>query len=177
MAATDTDVLCYNTIRILSADQVQYANSGHPGAPMGMAPIAHLLWSKYMNINAESPSWANRDRFVLSNGHGCALLYSMLHLTGFKTFNIEELKKFRTLEGKTCGHPENEFEGIEVTTGPLGQGISNAVGLAAAEAHLGAVYNKPDFTLFDNYTYVFCGDGFSKKEFLLKPLLLPVILA
>eukprot|EP00178_Gracilaria_changii_P010699 TRINITY_DN31062_c0_g1_i1.p1 TRINITY_DN31062_c0_g1~~TRINITY_DN31062_c0_g1_i1.p1 ORF type:complete len:688 (-),score=108.40 TRINITY_DN31062_c0_g1_i1:47-2062(-) len=156
---TDIDALCYNTIRILAADQVQSANSGHPGAPMGMAPIAHLVWSKYMNINAEAPDWIGRDRFVLSNGHGCALLYTMLHLTGFKLFNTEELKKFRKLGSKTCGHPESIFEGIEVTTGPLGQGISNSVGLASAEAHLGATYNKPDFNLFDNYTYVFCGDG------------------
>jgi len=145
----------------LAADIVQKANSGHPGAPMGMAPIAHLLWSKYMKYNPSNPKWWNRDRFVLSNGHACALQYIMLHLSGYEEFTLDQLKKFRQLDSITPGHPENHIVkgGIEVSTGPLGQGISNSVGLAIAEAHLAATFNKPGFTLFDNYTYVFCGDG------------------
>jgi len=140
---------------------VQKANSGHPGAPMGMAPIAHLLWSKYMRHNPANPQWFNRDRFVLSNGHACALLYSMLHLTGYEEFSMDELKKFRQLDAKTPGHPESHVVkgGIEVTTGPLGQGLSNGVGLAIGSAHLAAEFNREGFNLIDNYTYVFCGDG------------------
>eukprot|EP01091_Cochliopodium_minus_P016991 TRINITY_DN653_c1_g1_i2.p1 TRINITY_DN653_c1_g1~~TRINITY_DN653_c1_g1_i2.p1 ORF type:complete len:677 (-),score=222.50 TRINITY_DN653_c1_g1_i2:43-2073(-) len=153
-----------NNIRILCADMIQKPNSGHPGMPMGMAPVAYVLWNKIMNYNPKNPKWWNRDRFVLSNGHGCALLYSMLHLTGYSVLSLEDLKSFRSLESKTPGHPEasswnSKHDGIEVTTGPLGQGMANAVGLAIGEAHLAAVYNKEGFTLFDNYTYVFCGDG------------------
>eukprot|EP00126_Sphaerothecum_destruens_P015877 Sdes_comp9944_c0_seq1m1497 len=151
--------LCINTIRVLSADQVQAANSGHPGAPMGCAPMAFALYAKTMKFNPANPHWVNRDRFVLSNGHGCALLYSMLHLCGYD-LSLDQLKKFRQLHSLTPGHPEaNHTPGVEVTTGPLGQGVSNAVGMAIAQAHLGAVFNKPDFPLFDNFTYVICGDG------------------
>jgi len=156
-----SDELCINTIRVLSADVVQKANSGHPGAPMGMSPMAHLLWSKFMKYNPANPHWFNRDRFVLSNGHACALQYVMLHLAGYEEWTMDELKRFRQLDSKTPGHPENHIVhgGIEVTTGPLGQGLANAVGLAIAEANYAAVYNKPDFELFNNYTYVFTGDG------------------
>eukprot|EP01087_Luapelamoeba_hula_P004736 TRINITY_DN1467_c0_g1_i1.p1 TRINITY_DN1467_c0_g1~~TRINITY_DN1467_c0_g1_i1.p1 ORF type:complete len:683 (+),score=99.75 TRINITY_DN1467_c0_g1_i1:131-2179(+) len=151
---------CINTIRCLSADQVQAANSGHPGAPMGMAPIAHILWSHFLRFNPANPKWLNRDRFVLSNGHACALLYSMLHLTGYD-LSVEDLKSFRKVGSKTPGHPEANFHtpGVEVSTGPLGQGLTNAVGLAIAGAHLAAEYNTEEFTLFNNHTFVFCGDG------------------
>jgi len=154
--ATD---LCVATIRTLSADIVQKANSGHPGAPMGMAPMAHILWSKVMKFNPKNPKWVNRDRFVLSNGHASALLYTMLHLSGYPFWSMDVLQTFRQLNSPAAGHPEGHFPGIEVTTGPLGQGISNAVGLAMAEAHLAQKYNKENFTLVDNFTYVFCGDG------------------
>lgn len=151
-----------NTLRVLSADVVQKANSGHPGAPMGLSPLAYLLWTKVMKYNPKNPKWANRDRFVLSNGHGCALLYSVLHLTGYH-FTLDDLKAFRQLHSKTPGHPEagphKETFGIEVTTGPLGQGIANAVGLAIGQAHFAARFNKPGYTLFDNKTFVFLGDG------------------
>jgi len=128
---------------------------------MGMAPIAHVLWGKYMKYNPSNPKWWNRDRFVLSNGHACALQYVLLHLSGFKEYSMEQLQKFRQVGSKCPGHPENILVdgGIEVTTGPLGQGIGNAVGLAIAEAHLAASFNKPDFEIFNNFTYVFCGDG------------------
>jgi transketolase len=148
-----------NVIRCLAVDTVQGANSGHPGAPMGMAPIAHVLWSNFLKYDPKEPHWDDRDRFVLSNGHASALLYTMLHLTGYN-LSVEELKKFRQLNSKTPGHPERHVTpGVEVTTGPLGQGISNAVGLAIAEAHLAAVFNRPNFPVVDHYTYVFCGDG------------------
>lgn len=152
---------CINTIRVFAADMVQKANSGHPGAPMGLAPAAHVLWSKVMHYNPSNPKWINRDRFVLSNGHACALQYTMLHLTGYDQFDLEQMKLFRQLGSRTPGHPENvEVNGgIEVTTGPLGQGFANAVGLAIAEAHLAASFNRPDFPVIDNHTYVFCGDG------------------
>jgi transketolase len=148
-----------NTIRILAADMVEKANSGHPGAPMGCAPIAHLLYGSIMNFSPKDPKWFNRDRFVLSNGHACALLYSMLHLTGYEV-SIDDLKQFRQLHSITPGHPENFMTpGVEVSTGPLGQGITNAVGLAIAEKHLAATYNRDGFNLVDHYTYVICGDG------------------
>eukprot|EP00299_Pterocystis_sp_00344_P016777 c8416_g1_i2.p1 GENE.c8416_g1_i2~~c8416_g1_i2.p1 ORF type:complete len:670 (+),score=179.46 c8416_g1_i2:43-2052(+) len=151
-----SEELCVNTIRILSADVVQKANSGHPGAPMGCAPIAHALWAKVMNYSPSNPDWINRDRFVLSNGHACALLYTMLHLTGYEDITMDELKQFRQFGAKTAGHPENHLvRGVEVSTGPLGQGISNAVGFAIAEEHLRATYNG----LIDHFTYVLCGDG------------------
>jgi len=128
---------------------------------MGMAPMAYTVWTRYLKYSPSSPRWAGRDRFVLSNGHACALQYSLLHLTGFEEFTLDQLKNFRQIGSKTPGHPESAFcnGGIEVSTGPLGQGISNAVGLAAAEAHLAATFNKPGFNIVDNYTYVFCGDG------------------
>ncbi|KAF9028108.1 Transketolase [Podila verticillata] len=159
MHFTKDDTLAINTIRVLAADTVFKSNSGHPGAPMGCAPMAHLLFSRYMNFNPKNPHWANRDRFVLSNGHACALQYILLHLTGYPT-SIEDLKQFRQLNSKTPGHPESHITvGIEVTTGPLGQGFANSVGLAIAEAHMAATFNKPGFDLFNNYTFVILGDG------------------
>lgn len=161
MATTiDKDTECINAIRFLAVDGVNKANSGHPGAPMGQAPIGYVLFAEEMSFNPENPKWANRDRFVLSSGHGCMLQYSLLHLAGYKDVTMDDLKSFRQWGSKTPGHPENfETEGIEVTTGPLGMGISNAVGLAAAEAHMAATYNKPDATLIDHYTYCILGDG------------------
>ncbi|CAR24275.1 Transketolase [Lachancea thermotolerans] len=154
---SDIDRLAISTIRLLSVDQVAAANSGHPGAPLGLAPAAHVIW-KQMRLNPKNPEWINRDRFVLSNGHACALLYSMLHLSGFD-FSIEDLQSFRQLGSKCPGHPEFELPGVEVTTGPLGQGISNAVGIAIAQANFAATYNKPNYTLSDSFTYAFLGDG------------------
>ena len=148
-----------NAIRALSMDAVQQANSGHPGAPMGMADIAEVLWNDYMQHNPGHPEWPGRDRFVLSNGHGSMLIYSLLHLTGY-ALPIEELKNFRQLHSKTPGHPEYGYApGIETTTGPLGQGIANAVGMALAERTLAGQFNRPGHTIVDNYTYVFLGDG------------------
>lgn len=148
-----------NAIRALSMDAVQQANSGHPGAPMGMADIAEVLWNDYMRHNPANPKWPDRDRFVLSNGHGSMLLYSLLHLTGYD-LPIEELKNFRQLHSKTPGHPEYGYTpGVETTTGPLGQGITNAVGMALAERTLAAQFNRPGHKIVDHYTYVFLGDG------------------
>ena len=151
---------CIDTIRCLGADIVQKANSGHPGAPMGCAPIAHTLFSKVMRFDPKQPKWFNRDRFVLSNGHASALLYTMLHLTGYEGMTMDALKSFRKLHSVCAGHPENILHpAIEVSTGPLGQGITNAVGMAIAEAHLAATFNKPGHTVIDNHTFVLCGDG------------------
>lgn len=148
-----------NAIRALSMDAIQKANSGHPGAPMGMADIAEVLWRHFLNHNPQDPKWVNRDRFVLSNGHGSMLLYSLLHLTGYN-LSIEDLKNFRQLHSKTPGHPEYGYaDGVETTTGPLGQGITNAVGMALAEKVLAAQFNKPGLDIVDHYTYVFMGDG------------------
>ena len=148
-----------NALRILSADQIQKANSGHPGLPLGVAPTAYTIWSK-MNFNPKNPNWINRDRFILSAGHGSALLYSLLHLFGFENMGIDELKKFRQLGSKTPGHPEYKHTaGVEISTGPLGAGMSNAVGMAMAEQHLGAIFNKDGYNLIDHYTYVLGGDG------------------
>jgi transketolase len=148
-----------NAIRSLSMDAVQKANSGHPGAPMGMADIAEVLWNDYLNHNPADPSWADRDRFVLSNGHGSMLLYSLLHLSGYD-LSIEDLKNFRQLHSKTPGHPEYGYTpGIETTTGPLGQGLSNAVGMALAEKVLAAQFNREGHEIVDHYTYCFLGDG------------------
>ena len=148
-----------NVIRFLSADAVQKANSGHPGMPMGMAEIATALWSKHLRHNPKNPTWFNRDRFVLSNGHGSMLLYSLLHLTGYD-LSINDIKDFRKLKSKTPGHPEYDIDiGIETTTGPLGQGIANAVGMAVAEKILAAEFNKDDIKPIDHFTYVFLGDG------------------
>ncbi|WP_217511152.1 transketolase [Vibrio metschnikovii] len=148
-----------NAIRALSMDGVQQANSGHPGAPMGMADIAEVLWRSHLNHNPQNPQWADRDRFVLSNGHGSMLIYSLLHLTGYE-LSIDDLKNFRQLHSKTPGHPEYGYApGIETTTGPLGQGITNAVGMAMAEKALAAQFNKPGHDIVDHFTYVFMGDG------------------
>ena len=148
-----------NAIRALSMDAVQAANSGHPGAPMGMADIAEVLWRDYLKHNPANPRWANRDRFVLSNGHASMLLYSLLHLTGYEV-SIEELKNFRQFGQRTAGHPEYEPEmGVETTTGPLGQGITNAVGMALAEKILASKFNRDDFPVVDHRTWVFLGDG------------------
>ncbi|KAF7159842.1 hypothetical protein CNMCM6106_007221 [Aspergillus hiratsukae] len=159
MGYTDLDQLAVNTIRILAVDATFKANSGHPGAPMGMAPVAHVLFNKFMSFNPKNPNWLNRDRFVLSNGHGCMLQYALLHLFGYNV-TMDDLKSFRQLDSITPGHPEaHDTPGIEVTTGPLGQGFANAVGLAMAQAHTGAVFNKPGYDLVNNYTYCFFGDG------------------
>lgn len=148
-----------NAIRALSMDAVQKANSGHPGAPMGMADIAEVLWNDHMKYNPTNANWADRDRFVLSNGHGSMLIYSLLHLTGFD-LSIDDIKDFRQLHAKTAGHPEYGYiDGIETTTGPLGQGITNAVGMAIAERTLGAQFNKPGHEIVDHNIYVFMGDG------------------
>ena len=148
-----------NAIRILSVDAVEKAKSGHPGAPMGMADIAQVLWSQHLNHNPKNPNWFNRDRFVLSNGHGSMLIYSLLHLTGYD-LPMEEIKNFRQLHSKTAGHPEYGITpGVETTTGPLGQGIANAVGMALSEKLLSQEFNKPDHSIVDHFTYVFMGDG------------------
>jgi len=148
-----------NAIRALSMDAIQKAKSGHPGAPMGMADIADVLWRKHLKHNPKDPQWINRDRFVLSNGHGSMLMYSLLHLTGYD-LSMEDIKNFRQLHSKTPGHPEvKEAPGVETTTGPLGQGIANAVGMALAEKMLAAQFNKEDSSIIDHFTYVFAGDG------------------
>ena len=148
-----------NAIRALSMDAVQQANSGHPGAPMGMADIAETLWNGFLKHNPSNPDWIDRDRFVLSNGHGSMLLYSLLHLSGYD-LDISELKNFRQLHSKTPGHPEFGYApGVETTTGPLGQGLANAVGMAIAERTLAAQYNKPGLELINHHTYTFLGDG------------------
>ena len=148
-----------NAVRALAMDGVQKANSGHPGAPMGMADIAEVLWNDYMKHNPTNPKWADRDRFILSNGHGSMLIYSLLHLTGYD-LGIEDLKQFRQLHSRTPGHPEYGYApGVETTTGPLGQGITNGVGMALAEKTLAAQFNKPGHTIVDHNTYVFLGDG------------------
>ena len=148
-----------NAIRALSMDAVQKAKSGHPGAPMGMADIAEVLWNGHLNHNPANPGWANRDRFVLSNGHGSMLIYSLLHLTGYD-LSIDDLKNFRQLHSKTPGHPEYGYApGVETTTGPLGQGLANAVGMAIAEKTLAAQFNRDNYDVVDHYTYVFTGDG------------------
>ena len=148
-----------NAIRALSMDAVQQAKSGHPGAPMGMADIAEVLWNDFLQHNPADPNWINRDRFVLSNGHGSMLLYSLLHLSGYD-LSIEEIKNFRQLHSKTPGHPEYGYApGIETTTGPLGQGVANAVGMAMAEQILASQFNRPNHNIVDHHTYVFLGDG------------------
>ncbi|WP_045505907.1 transketolase [Bacillus amyloliquefaciens] len=147
------------TIRTLSIDAIEKANSGHPGMPMGAAPMAYTLWTKFMNVNPQNPGWFNRDRFVLSAGHGSMLLYSMLHLSGYD-LSIDDLKQFRQWGSKTPGHPEfGHTAGVDATTGPLGQGIAMAVGMAIAERHLAETYNRDSFNVVDHYTYSICGDG------------------
>ena len=153
------DQLAINAIRTLSIDAIEKANSGHPGLPMGAAPMAYTLWTKQLRHNPQNPKWFNRDRFVLSAGHGSMLLYSLLHLGGYG-LEMEEIKNFRQWDSKTPGHPEyGHTVGVEATTGPLGQGIAMTVGMAMAEAHLAATYNKPGHEIVDHYTFALCGDG------------------
>jgi transketolase len=172
MSKQNIDQLCINTIRTLSIDGVQQANSGHPGAPMGLAPVVYELWQKYLQYDPANPVWPNRDRFVLSAGHASMLLYSTLHLTGVRAYTLEgevlkepaismdEIKRFRQLDSKTPGHPESHItSGVETTTGPLGQGAGNSVGMAIASKWLAANYNQPGFEIFDFKTYAVCGDG------------------
>ncbi|RPB12182.1 transketolase [Morchella conica CCBAS932] len=159
MTLGEHDPLCINTIRILAVDATFKANSGHPGMPMGMAPVSHVLFNKFMKFNPKNPDWLNRDRFVLSNGHGCMLQYAMLHLFGYD-LSLDDLKAFRAVGSKTPGHPEcRDTPGVEITTGPLGQGFANSVGLAIAQTHTAAVFNKPGYDLVNNHTYVYLGDG------------------
>jgi transketolase len=156
---TDLDQLCINTIRTLSLDAVQKANSGHPGLPLGMAPAAYVLWTKFLRHNPKNPKWFNRDRFLLSAGHGSMLIYSLLHLTGYD-LPLGELKNFRQLHSKTPGHPENILTpGVEITTGPLGQGFANGVGMGIAQAHLAAKFNQKGFPVIDHFIYCICSDG------------------
>jgi transketolase len=156
---TDIDQLCINTIRTLSLDAIQKANSGHPGLPLGMAPAAYVLWTKFLRHNPKNPKWFGRDRFLLSAGHGSMLLYSLLHLTGYD-LSMDEIKRFRQLHSKTPGHPENIMTpGVEITTGPLGQGFANGVGMGIAQAHLAARFNRKGFPVVDNFIYCICSDG------------------
>ena len=155
----DIEQLGINTVRVLSIDAVQKANSGHPGTPMGIAPIGHVLWAHTMNYNPNNPEWPNRDRFILSAGHACMLQYSFLYLTGYD-LSLDDIKNFRQLHSKAAGHPEfGLINGVDVTTGPLGQGFANGVGFAIAQKHLAARYNKPGFDLFDYRIYAICSDG------------------
>ncbi|HOP23193.1 MAG TPA: 1-deoxy-D-xylulose-5-phosphate synthase N-terminal domain-containing protein, partial [Gammaproteobacteria bacterium] len=148
-----------NAIRVLSMDAIQKANSGHPGAPMGMADLAEVLYNDFMKHNPKNPKWFDRDRFVLSNGHGSMLMYSLLHLTGYD-LSMDDIKNFRQLHSKTPGHPEYGYTpGVETTTGPLGQGITNAVGMALAEKLLAKEFNQDKLDIVNHYTYVFLGDG------------------
>ena len=160
VATQSLETLCINSIRFLAVDAVNQAKSGHPGLPMGAAPMSFVLWDKFIRHNPKNPKWFNRDRFVLSAGHGCMLQYAMLYLTGYDSVSMDDIKQFRQWGSTTPGHPENfETLGVEVTTGPLGQGVCNAVGLAMAEAHLAAKFNKPDCKVVDHYTYTIMGDG------------------
>ena len=159
MAQDSLETLSINTIRMLSVDAVQKANSGHPGAPMGLAPAAYVLWTRFLKHNPQNPSWPDRDRFVLSAGHGSMLLYSMLHLTGYDV-PLDQIKQFRQWGSRTPGHPERgDTPGVETTTGPLGQGFGNGVGMAIAEAHLAARYNRPGFDIVNHFTYAIVSDG------------------
>ena len=159
MAQDSLETLSINTIRMLSVDAVQKANSGHPGAPMGLAPAAYVLWTRFLKHNPQNPSWPDRDRFVLSAGHGSMLLYSMLYLTGYD-LPLEQIKQFRQWGSRTPGHPERgDTPGVETTTGPLGQGFGNGVGMAIAEAHLAARYNRPGFDVINHFTYGIVSDG------------------
>lgn len=156
---SEIDELCINTIRTLSMDAIQKANSGHPGAPMGLAPAAYILWKCFLKHNSKNPEWIDRDRFVLSGGHASMLLYSLLYLSGYD-LTLDDIKNFRQWGSKTPGHPEfGHTPGVETTTGPLGQGFTNAVGIAMAERHLATIFNHPDYEIIDHYTYMICGDG------------------
>ena len=153
------DQLCINTVRTLAMDAVQQADSGHPGTPMALAPLCYVLWTKHLRYNPKNPEWPGRDRFVLSCGHASMLLYSLLYLTGFD-LALDDLKQFRQWGSRTPGHPEyGHTPGVETTTGPLGQGFGNAVGMAGAEAQLGALFNRPGHRIVDHYTYFICSDG------------------
>src|ERR1700681_1772574 len=162
LPTTDTQTLenlSINTIRILSADAVQNANSGHPGLPMGAAAMAYTLWTRFLRHNPRNPQWFDRDRFILSAGHGSMLLYSLLHMTGYD-LSLDEIKRFRQWGSKAPGHPERSHTpGVEVTTGPLGQGMANAIGMAMAEAQLSARYNRPGHGIIDHHTYALVSDG------------------
>jgi len=156
---SEIDELCINTIRTLSMDAIQKANSGHPGAPMGLAPAAYILWKCFLKHNSKNPEWTDRDRFVLSGGHASMLLYSLLYLSGYD-LTLDDIKNFRQWGSKTPGHPEyGHTPGVETTTGPLGQGFTNAVGMALAERHLATIFNHPGYEIIDHYTYMICGDG------------------
>ena len=156
----DLDTLTANAIRVLSAEAIQKANSGHPGLPLGAAPAAFTLWSRFLSANPENPEWKNRDRFILSGGHGSMLLYSLLHFFGYG-LTIEDIKNFRQLGSLTPGHPEyHHTVGVEATTGPLGAGMAMAVGMAMAEKHLASIFNEDGYPVVDHYTYVLGGDGF-----------------
>lgn len=160
VATQSLEELCINSIRFLAIDAVEKAKSGHPGLPMGAAPMSFVLWDRFMRFNPKNPAWLNRDRFLLSAGHGSMLQYALLYLTGYEDLTMDDIKQFRQWESKTPGHPENFMNpGVEITTGPLGQGIANGVGIAMAEAHLAATFNKPGFPIIDHYTYVIMGDG------------------
>ncbi len=160
MTQQSIEQLSINTIRTLSLDAIQKANSGHPGLPLGAAPMAYVLWTKFLWHNPKNPKWFNRDRFILSGGHGSMLIYSLLHLTGYESVSLEDIKNFRQFGSSTPGHPENHLtSGVEVTTGPLGQGFANGVGMAIASAHLAATFNRDGFPLVDNYIYAICSDG------------------
>ncbi|MDR1621643.1 MAG: transketolase, partial [Synergistaceae bacterium] len=152
--------LAIDAIRILSADAVQKAKSGHPGLPLGAAPIVYALYANHLGHNPKNPGWFNRDRFVLSAGHGSAMLYSLLHLFAYPKMTLDELKNFRQLRSLTPGHPEyGHTPGVEATTGPLGAGLAMAAGMAMAEAHLASIFNREGFPIVDHYTYALCGDG------------------
>src|SRR6187401_3346265 len=157
--AASLDHLCIDTIRFLSVDAVQKADSGHPGMPLGAAPMAYVLWTKFLKHHPANPHWTDRDRFVLSAGHGSMLLYGLLHLTGYD-LSLDDIKNFRQAGSRTPGHPERgHTPGVEVTTGPLGQGMANAVGMAIAESHLAARYGRPGLAVVDHYTYALVSDG------------------
>src|SRR5467141_3699451 len=159
ITTADLDLLCINTIRTLTLDAVQKAESGHPGLPLGAAPMAYVLWTRFMRYNPRNPQWENRDRFLLSAGHGCMLLYSLLHLTGYD-LSLDDIKSFRQWGSKTPGHPEYGLApGIEITTGPLGQGFANGVGMAMGAAHLAAKFNQQNFPLIDHHVYAIVSDG------------------
>src|SRR5512146_2317024 len=172
MTARDMDELCINTIRTLSIDAVQQANSGHPGTPMSLAPLVYTIWNQVMHFDPQDPIWPNRDRFVLSNGHASMLLWSILHLTrtkavdaeyervGRPSVTLDDIRRFRQLNSKAPGHPEYHWvSGVEATTGPLGQGVATSVGMAIAEKWLADRYNRPGFAIFDYHVYAVCGDG------------------
>ena len=160
MSENSLENLSINTIRTLAMDGVQKANSGHPGMPMGMAPAAYILWTRVMRHNPKNPQWINRDRFVLSAGHGSMLLYSLLYLTGYDDYTLDQLKNFRQLGSLTAGHPESELsQAIETTTGPLGQGFGNGVGMAIGAEYLAATFNQPGQKIFDYYVYAIVSDG------------------